>query len=111
MLSPVGTYASIARLTGSASPAPSPAKPLEQAAAAPAPEAAASFRETVAETAARAVATVVEGEKAAVQGLTGAMDAHQVVAAMSQAELTVQATIAIRDKMVQAYQDIMRMPI
>ena len=34
-----------------------------------------------------------------------------VVAAVSKAELALQTTVAIRDRVVQAYQDIMRMPI
>ena len=34
-----------------------------------------------------------------------------VVVALSHAEMTLQATTAIRDRVVQAYQDIMRMPI
>lgn len=34
-----------------------------------------------------------------------------VVSAVSKAELSLQTTIAVRDRVVQAYQDIMRMPI
>jgi flagellar hook-basal body complex protein FliE len=34
-----------------------------------------------------------------------------VVAAVSKAELALQTTVTIRDRVVQAYQDIMRMPI
>jgi flagellar hook-basal body complex protein FliE len=35
----------------------------------------------------------------------------EVVAALSHAEITLQTATAIRDRMVQAYQDIMKMPI
>jgi len=34
-----------------------------------------------------------------------------VVTAIAQAELALQTTVAVRDRVVQAYQDIMRMPI
>jgi flagellar hook-basal body complex protein FliE len=34
-----------------------------------------------------------------------------VVSAVAKAELALQTTVAIRDRVVQAYQDIMRMPI
>lgn len=34
-----------------------------------------------------------------------------VVSAVSKAELSLQTTLAVRDRVVQAYQDIMRMPI
>jgi flagellar hook-basal body complex protein FliE len=34
-----------------------------------------------------------------------------VVLAVARAELALQTTVAIRDRVVQAYQDVMRMPI
>ena len=43
--------------------------------------------------------------------LTGKADLTQVATAVTQAELALQTTNAIRDKVVQAYQDIMRMTI
>jgi flagellar hook-basal body complex protein FliE len=104
-LSPVGFYASVARLSETgAAPAAGAAKDAKS------PDAR-SFASALADAARQAVATGQAAEAAAMQGLAGTMDAHQVVAAMTQAELTIQATIAIRDKMVQAYQEIMRMPV
>jgi len=35
----------------------------------------------------------------------------EVVSAIARAELALQTTVAVRDRVVQAYQDIMRMPI
>ncbi len=36
---------------------------------------------------------------------------HDLVTAVSDAELTLQTVVAIRDKMINAYQDILKMPI
>jgi flagellar hook-basal body complex protein FliE len=43
--------------------------------------------------------------------IAGGGNITDVVAAVSKAELAMQTTVAIRDRVVQAYQDIMRMPI
>ena len=42
---------------------------------------------------------------------TGGGNLTDVVTALSRAELTLQTATAIRDRVVQAYQDIMKMPI
>jgi flagellar hook-basal body complex protein FliE len=104
-VSPVGLYAKVARLSGAAA--------AQAAGPAPAatPQNVRSFADTLADATRKAVHTVQAGEAAAMQGVAGTMEPHQVVAAMTQAELTIQATVAIRDKMVQAYQEIMRMPV
>jgi flagellar hook-basal body complex protein FliE len=104
-ISPLGVYQKVTALSEPAV-RPVAAKPQSEK-----PTAAQSFMDAVAEAAHRAAATVEAGETAAMGGIAGTMDSHQVVAAMSKAELTIQATIAIRDKMVQAYQEIMRMPV
>ena len=39
------------------------------------------------------------------------VDVHDAMIAMHEAEATLQLTVQIRNKLVQAYQDIMRMPI
>jgi flagellar hook-basal body complex protein FliE len=46
-----------------------------------------------------------------IKALNGAGNITEVVTAVSRAELALQATSAIRDRVVQAYQDIMKMPI
>ena len=43
--------------------------------------------------------------------ISGGGNITDVVAAVSKAELALQTTVTIRDRVVQAYQDIMRMPI
>lgn len=42
---------------------------------------------------------------------TGSGNLTDVVTAVNKAELALQTTVAIRDRVVQAYQEIMRMPI
>jgi flagellar hook-basal body complex protein FliE len=48
---------------------------------------------------------------AAAQGATGQGDVVQVVNAVTAAELTLETVVAIRDRVISAYQDIMKMPI
>jgi flagellar hook-basal body complex protein FliE len=38
-------------------------------------------------------------------------DVHEAMIALQRAEMTLQLTVQVRNKLVQAYQDIMRMPI
>jgi flagellar hook-basal body complex protein FliE len=45
------------------------------------------------------------------QMLDGRGDVHDAMIALQQAELTLQFTVQVRNKLVQAYQDIMRMPV
>ncbi len=63
----------------------------------------------------RAMESAVEsGHKADAQAMgaiSGQGNLTDVVTALSQAELTLQTATAVRDRVVQAYQDIIRMPI
>ena len=45
------------------------------------------------------------------QMLDGSGDVHDAMIALQRAELTLQLTVQMRNKLVQAYQDIMRMPV
>ena len=47
----------------------------------------------------------------ATAGVAGSGNLTEIVAAVNKAELALQTTTAIRDRVVQAYQDVMRMPI
>ena len=51
------------------------------------------------------------GEDMAAKAVTGEADLTDVVQAISSAELTLQTVVSVRDRMISAYQDIMRMPI
>ncbi len=50
-------------------------------------------------------------DKQAAAGIAGTGNLTDVVTAVSRAELALQSTMAIRDRVVAAYQDIMKMPI
>ena len=50
-------------------------------------------------------------EQMSVQGLMGQADLAQVATSVSEAEVTLQTVVAIRDKVVEAYKEILRMPI
>ena len=58
-----------------------------------------------------AVSTMKKGEQAAGQHLAGKADIVDVVNAVNQAEITLDTVVAVRDKVVAAYQSIMNMPI
>ena len=55
--------------------------------------------------------TIQAGEKAAQSQVTGKGNIVDVVNSVNQAELTLDTVVAVRDKVVQAYQSIMNMPI
>jgi flagellar hook-basal body complex protein FliE len=57
------------------------------------------------------VDTLRQGEKASLGAVAGAGNLTEVVTAVSNAEATLQTVVAIRDRVIQAYQDILRMPI
>lgn len=55
--------------------------------------------------------TVKIGEASSAAAIAGKADLNDVVQAITKAELTLQTVVAIRDRLVTAYQDILRMPI
>ncbi len=57
------------------------------------------------------VQTGHQADAQALQGLNGQGDVTQIVTSVTQAQLALQTTVALRDRMVQAYQSIMNMPI
>ena len=50
-------------------------------------------------------------ETAMVQAATGRADLVDVVTAVAAAEATLETVVAVRDQVIKAYQDILRMPI
>ena len=52
-----------------------------------------------------------QGEETARLGLAGKADAQSVVTALASTELAVQTAVTVRDKVVEAYQEILRMPV
>jgi flagellar hook-basal body complex protein FliE len=56
--------------------------------------------------------TLAKGEAMSTAAVTGGKaDLTSVITAVTNAELTLQTVVAVRDKVISAYQDIMRMPI
>jgi flagellar hook-basal body complex protein FliE len=56
-------------------------------------------------------ATLQESENLATAAMTGDADPHALVQALAQTELAVETAISVRDKVVEAYQEILRMPV
>ena len=56
-------------------------------------------------------ATLRESEAAAQGAMVGTVDPHTLVQAMAQSELAVETAVTVRDKVVEAYQEILRMPV
>ncbi len=52
-----------------------------------------------------------KGEAKSAEGLAGTAELHELVAAVSNAELTLNTVVAVRDRIISAYQDIIKMPI
>lgn len=51
------------------------------------------------------------GEQMSMQAITGKADLNDVIVAVNDAEVTLQTVVGLRDRMIQAYQEILRMPI
>ncbi len=55
--------------------------------------------------------TIRASEVMSAKAITGDADITQVVEAVTAAEVTLQTIVAVRDRVISAYQEIMRMPI
>ncbi|MFD1913710.1 flagellar hook-basal body complex protein FliE [Halodurantibacterium flavum] len=55
--------------------------------------------------------TLSQGEQTAKSALLGEADPHALVQALAATELAVETAVTIRDKVVEAYQEILRMPV
>lgn len=56
-------------------------------------------------------ATLRSGETTAMQAMTSGADPHALVQALAQTELAVETAVTIRNRVVEAYQEILRMPV
>ena len=52
-----------------------------------------------------------QGEAQAMGAMTGDADPHSLVQALAQTELAVETAVSIRNRVVEAYQEILRMPV
>ena len=61
---------------------------------------------------AKAFAAVMDRADAATQGFAaGTVDTQSVVEAIAQAEMALQTAVTVRDRIVGAYQEVLRMPL
>lgn len=56
-------------------------------------------------------ATLEEAESTAQQAMVGEADPQALVEALAQTQLAVETAVAVRDRVVEAYQEILRMPV
>lgn len=52
-----------------------------------------------------------KSEQLSIQGVNDRADINQVVTAVAEAEVTLQTVVAVRDKVIESYKQILRMPI
>lgn len=77
----------------------------------PDPVAEASFSSLVGESLRKAAASGYNSEAVSTRALAGKADVTDVVTAVSNAELSLNTVVAVRDKVIAAYQDIIKMAI
>jgi flagellar hook-basal body complex protein FliE len=70
-----------------------------------------SFGNVMSQALDQAVQTGHNADDQAMKAISGGGNLTEVVTALSHAEMTLQTATVIRDRVVQAYQDIMKMPI
>ena len=58
-----------------------------------------------------AIEQLRESESKTLEAAAGGADVNQVVMAVAKADMTLQTVVAVRDRVIQAYQDVLRMPI
>lgn len=69
------------------------------------------FASVLREAAESAIGTLEKGESQTLSAAADKASINDVVVAMSQAEMTLQTVVTLRDRVIQAYQEIMRMPV
>ncbi len=70
-----------------------------------------SFSDFLRDGASNMLDSVKQSEQMSAKAVTGEADLTDVVQAITSAELTLQTVVAVRDRLIAAYQEIMRMPI
>ncbi len=87
------------------------ARKLGQEGAGEAPTAQTSFADTLAQAAREIAETLERGEATADAAVSGQGDVQAVVEALTATELALQTAVTVRDRVVEAYQEILRMPV
>jgi flagellar hook-basal body complex protein FliE len=70
-----------------------------------------SFADLVQDVVAQSIQSGQASEQATVKAAAGQAELVDVITAVNAAELTLETVMAVRDQVIQAYQDIVRMPI
>jgi flagellar hook-basal body complex protein FliE len=70
-----------------------------------------SFGKMVQDAASSVKDTLAKGEQASMQAVTGNADLASVTQAVTDAQVALQTVVAVRDRVISAYQDIIKMPI
>ena len=81
-----------------------------RSAAAPAPQGG-GLENGIADIAQSFTDTLAKGEQTAKSAMTGGADPHALVEALANSQLAVETVSTVRDKVVEAYQEILRMPV
>jgi len=71
----------------------------------------ASFGDVLEQAAKESIGTLKKGEDMSALAAVGKADLSDVVQAVTNAEVTLQTVTAVRDKVLNAYQEILRMPM
>jgi len=79
--------------------------------ASPAESKSSAFADVLRDATQSAANTLREGEAQSLKAAAGTADLNDVVAAVGKAELTLQTVVTLRDRVIQAYQEVLRMPI
>lgn len=82
-----------------------------RSAAAAKPQAAGSGQTSFAKAADGFAQMLREGEETAKSAMVGGADPHALVQALAQTELAVETAVTVRNKVVEAYQEILRMQV
>jgi flagellar hook-basal body complex protein FliE len=77
----------------------------------PAPVPGSDFASVLKDAAKVVVGTMKESEQMSAAAIAGKADIREVVAAVTNAEMTLETVVTVRDKVITAYNEIMRMPI
>jgi flagellar hook-basal body complex protein FliE len=97
---PITSVASTASLPSSTAPAPASPSPASGA-----------FSDSLQSLLGKVDSTESDANSAVANMLDGTGDVHDAMIALQNADMALQFTVQVRNKIVQAYQDIMRMPV
>jgi flagellar hook-basal body complex protein FliE len=79
--------------------------------ASPAEDGGNDFASVLKDAAKVAIGTAKGAEQASMSAIAGKADIREVVAAVANAEMTLETVVNVRDKVINAYNEILRMPI